>query len=121
MQKKSLDIKSLLDIPTEYRSQIRLEVTLDDLIKFAEHLSVSWQHNNTLTHEKPDIGRIDLAVEVTGLTKSTIYSKVSKNEIPFMKKHGALYFSRSTLQDWIIGGRQETKQEINNNLDTYLK
>tara|TARA_B110000114_G_C14830288_1_gene292374 strand:+ start:308 stop:607 length:300 start_codon:yes stop_codon:yes gene_type:complete len=55
------------------------------------------------------IGKIDLAMEVTGLAKQTIYAKVSKNEIPFIKKNGSLYFNRENLISWLEEGDTNPK------------
>lgn len=64
---------------------------------------------------KPDrIGGIELAVEITGLKPSTIYSKVHTREIPFCKPDGSkqLIFRESELLAWIAGGRKKTQKEI---------
>jgi len=58
------------------------------------------------------IGGIDLAVEITGLARPTIYSLSCKNEIPHFKKHKKLYFSRTELISWIKSGRRKTRHEI---------
>ncbi|MBN1599051.1 MAG: helix-turn-helix domain-containing protein [Bacteroidales bacterium] len=121
MQEKGIDILALLNVPAEYRSQIRVDISLEDLIQFAEHLIKGIQHNNPALQQKPDIGRIDLAMEVTGLTKSTIYTKVSKGEIPVLRRDGTLFFSRKMLEKWILEGKQLTNKEIQNNAASYLK
>lgn len=51
------------------------------------------------------------------LAVSTIYSKVSRNEIPVCKKGKRLYFCRSDLNDWIRSGRKKTFHEIKRELD----
>ena len=50
------------------------------------------------------IGGIELAVEVTGLAKQTIYSMTSKNTIPYFKRGGKLYFNREKLINWLEEG-----------------
>ncbi len=60
----------------------------------------------------PDLGGIDMAVEVTGLAKPTIYAAVQRREIPHMKKGKKLYFKRSELQAWIESGRKPTTADI---------
>jgi predicted DNA-binding transcriptional regulator AlpA len=63
---------------------------------------------------KPDrIGGMGLAVEITGLKPSTIYSKVHNLEIPFSKPQGTkqLIFRESELLDWIAKGRKKTRAE----------
>ena len=50
------------------------------------------------------------------LTVPTIYSKVSRGEIPVNKRGNRLYFYRSELTDWIKGGRRKTHSEIRQDL-----
>lgn len=52
------------------------------------------------------IGGIELAIQITGLKKATIYSHVHKGNIPHFKRGGKLYFSKTALQKWIT---QETR------------
>ena len=59
-----------------------------------------------------DMGDINLAMEVTMLKKSTIYSHVFKNKIPFHKRLGKLYFSRKELLDWIINNDPKSNVAI---------
>ena len=62
--------------------------------------------------QNDQLGDIILAMEITKLKKSTIYSHVSKRNIPFIKKNGKLYFSKQELEDWIkTGGKAEKESE----------
>ena len=54
---------------------------------------------------------IKQAAEFLSLSVPTIYSKVSKGELPFMKVSKRLYFSREDLIAYIKSGRKSTKQE----------
>lgn len=70
----------------------------------------------TLTQEQNinDLGGIELAVEITGWTKATVYTKVHHRTMPFIKKQGIkkLFFSRSKLLAWLNDGQKATRQEI---------
>ncbi|HYH15438.1 MAG TPA: helix-turn-helix domain-containing protein [Flavisolibacter sp.] len=50
-----------------------------------------------------EMGGIELAARVTGLSKSTIYALSSKGAIPYHKAKGGkrIYFFKSELLDWI--------------------
>lgn len=48
-----------------------------------------------------DIGGIEIAMEITGLSKGSIYRHVGNNAIPFSRVNGRLYFSRRSLLQWI--------------------
>ncbi len=62
--------------------------------------------------ESDEIGGIDLAIELTGLAKPTIYGLVSDSKIPVMKRGKKLYFSRREILDWLKQGRRKTQSEI---------
>jgi excisionase family DNA binding protein len=54
------------------------------------------------------------------LSVPTIYTKVSKREIPFMKRGKRLYFSSSELFEYIKAGRKNTNDEVKENAEKYL-
>ena len=55
-----------------------------------------------------EVGGIDLAVEVTRLSKSRIYALVQQRGIPHCKRGKKLYFNRVELLAWIkVGNRKE--------------
>ncbi|MEM1136399.1 MAG: helix-turn-helix domain-containing protein [Bacteroidota bacterium] len=51
----------------------------------------------------------------------TIYSKVSKSEIPVMKRGNKLFFSKKELIDYLKAGRKKTVQELEGEAEEYLK
>jgi excisionase family DNA binding protein len=63
---------------------------------------------------------IQQAAEFLSLTVPTMYSKVSKGELPVMKRSKRLYFSRLELLNYIKTGRKLTNAEIEAEADTYL-
>lgn len=64
---------------------------------------------------------IQEAAEFLNLTVPTLYSKVSKGELPVMKRSKRLYFSRTELLEYLKAGRKKSNTEINREADTYLK
>jgi excisionase family DNA binding protein len=52
------------------------------------------------------------ASKITGLAKATIYSKMSRREIPGYRRGNRLFFYRSELLQWIRTGKRTTKDEI---------
>ncbi|MFI2744200.1 helix-turn-helix transcriptional regulator [Zhouia sp. PK063] len=68
--------------------------------------------------EKPI--KLDEVVELTGLTKPTLYSYVQRNEIPYHKKGNRLYFFTSEIIEWIKEGKQKTLKELNKEAENYL-
>ena len=51
------------------------------------------------------------AAQFLHLTVPSIYSKVSRNELPYMKRGKRLYFSRTELMDYLKAGRNKTNFE----------
>lgn len=63
--------------------------------------------------DQPDqLLTIEQAAEFLNLTKPTIYSLVSRNEIPVMKRSKRLYFSRIELLNYLKQGRKKTNSEV---------
>jgi excisionase family DNA binding protein len=63
---------------------------------------------------------IQEASEFLSLSVPTIYSKVSKGELPVMKRSKRLYFSNSELLEYLKEGRKKTSSEIQQEVDLYL-
>lgn len=64
---------------------------------------------------------IQQAADFLSLTVPTMYSKVSKNEIPYMKRSKRLYFSRTELMEYLKDGRRKSNAAIEAEAETYLK
>jgi len=62
--------------------------------------------------EIDEIGGIELAVEITGKAKPTIYSLCADNRIPHSKRGKKLYFDRRELLAWIKSGKRKTQSEL---------
>ncbi len=63
---------------------------------------------------------IQEAAEFLRLTVPTLYSKCSKNELPYMKRSKRLYFSRTELLEYIKDGRKKSNAEIEQEAKAYL-
>ena len=64
---------------------------------------------------------IQEAADFLNLSKATIYSKVSRNELPVMKRGKRLYFSRTELLNYLKAGRKKSNAEIEAEASSYLK
>ena len=60
------------------------------------------------------------AAEFLSLTVPTIYSKVSKGDLPVMKRSKRLYFSRTELLEYLKEGRKKSNAEIEAEAEGYL-
>lgn len=73
------------------------------------------------TEQPEHLLTIQEAAEFLSLTVPTMYSKVSKGELPVMKRSKRLYFSQSELLEYLKDGRRKTNAEIEAEADAYLK
>jgi excisionase family DNA binding protein len=73
------------------------------------------------TEQTEQLLTIQEAAEFLKLTVPTLYSKVSKGELPVMKRSKRLYFSRTELLEYLKEGRKKTNAEIKQEVETYLK
>lgn len=74
----------------------------------------------TPTEQPEQLLTIAEAAEFLSLTVPTMYSKVSKNEIPVMKRSKRLYFSRTELLEYLKQGRKKSNAEIQQEAEAYL-
>ena len=73
------------------------------------------------TKEQPEILlNVQEAAEFLKLEVPTIYSKVSRGELPVMKRSKRLYFSSIELMDYLKQGRKKSSAEIEQEARAYL-
>ena len=61
------------------------------------------------------------AADFLNLSVPTIYSKVSKGELPVMKRGKKLHFSNSELMQYLKEGRKRTLSEMESEAENYLQ
>ncbi|MDC7218018.1 MAG: helix-turn-helix domain-containing protein [Spirochaetales bacterium] len=72
------------------------------------------------TKQQEELLNIAEAAKLLNLSVPTIYSKVSRNEIPVCKKGKRLYFYKSELLSWIKSGKVKTIEEIHSDVEKRL-
>ena len=65
-----------------------------------------------------DLMTIGQAAEFINLSVPTLYTKVSRREIPVNKRGKRLYFSRDELSAWIKSGRKTILEETQSDIKT---
>tara|TARA_R110000824_G_scaffold209263_4_gene395066 strand:- start:848 stop:1165 length:318 start_codon:yes stop_codon:yes gene_type:complete len=63
---------------------------------------------------------VQQAAVFLNLSVTTIYSKVSRSELPVMKRGKRLYFSNLELMKYLKGGRKKSNAEIEQEAIAYL-
>ena len=63
-----------------------------------------------LTAPTGNVSGIDLAIEITRLSKSRIYALVQQRAIPHSKRGNKLYFKRAELLAWVEEGKRQEKK-----------
>lgn len=104
-----------------------MEITFDQLPGAVSKLSEKLDTIERLLTEqrKPveqqdDLLTIDQAAEFLTLSKPTLYSKVSRRELPFMKRGKRLYFSKDELMGYLKAGRRKTNAELVDEAGSFL-
>lgn len=88
--------------------------TIETRLSTIENLLLDLKHQPTKKAENDtdQFLNIQQAAAFLNLAVPTIYSKVSKKELPFMKRSKRLYFSKIELLDYIKSGRIKTNDEL---------
>src|SRR5690606_33856922 len=88
-----------------------------------ENLILDLKHQPTKVEptEQPEkLLTVQEAAQFLNLTVPTIYSKVSKGELPVMKRSKRLYFSSTELMEYLKEGRKKSNAEIEQEAKAYL-
>lgn len=72
------------------------------------------------TDHREQLLTIQEAAAFLSLTVPTMYSKVSRREIPCMKRSKRLYFSRIELLEYLKEGRKKSYAEIEQEAEAFL-
>ena len=76
--------------------------------------------STTQREDQNDLLNTKEAAKFLNLSVPTLYSKVSKKEIPHMKRGKRLYFSKLELTDYIKSGKVFSDKEIDEQADDFL-
>lgn len=88
-------------------------------VKELKELFKSEQQTKFIPSEEKPI-KMQEASELLNLAIPTIYSKVSRGELPAMRRGNRLYFLRSELLAYLKAGRKKSSEDIFLEVDSYL-
>ena len=75
---------------------------------------------NTETNNTDELLTVQDTAKFLSLSVPTIYSLISKGELPVMKRSKRCYFSKVELINYLKQGRKKTLVETASEADTYL-
>lgn len=78
------------------------------------------QESKPTTEQPEQLLTVQETAQFLNLTVPTIYSKVSKGELPVMKRSKRLYFSSTELMEYLKQGRKKSNAEIEQEAKAYL-
>lgn len=85
-------------------------------------LSLKNESNHAKEKEQPEqLFTVQQAANFLNLSVPTIYSKVSRGELPVMKRGKKLHFSNTELMQYLRDGRKLTNSEIEIEAQNYLQ
>ena len=99
----------------------QLPEAVDYLVKEVSQLRLLINHQSDSTSTTSKLLDIKGAADFLGLSIPTIYGKVSRRELPFMKRGNRLYFDSSELLEYIKEGRVSTVNDIDDSPSIYLQ
>jgi len=96
---------------------------IDARLSSIESLLLDIKHNkpNSIVQKpKEKLLTIKEAADFLKLSVPTMYSKVSRGELPVMKRGKRLYFSEKELLEYLKAGRRKTNDELEREAETYF-
>ena len=97
-----------------------LPQVISEINRKIDILTEKLQTGNNDQTKGQDLLTIKEAAKLLNLKVPTLYSKVSRREIPFMKVSKRLYFSRKDLINYIKSGQQDTIANPSNDASELL-
>ena len=97
-----------------------LQTIINKSIREALAEERKFNNQNEKTHEEKDLLTVSEAAEFLDLTKPTIYSKVNRGELPYMKKSKRVYFSKKELLAFLKEDKRKSKKELDEEATNYF-
>lgn len=100
----------------------QLPQAISDLIQEVNELKQLFIDQEKQTKPEPieQLLNIQEAAKLLDLTVPTMYSKVSRGDLPVMKKGKRLYFSYTELMEYLKSGKKKSNAEIEAEAEEYI-
>lgn len=91
------------------------------LFEKVERIEIILERLEPKKDDEGELLSIEEAATFLKVSVAALYTKVSRNEIPFSKPARRLYFSKTDLKEWIRQGKRKSLAEIldNTNFNSY--
>ena len=96
--KQYLRLELLIELPND----LEIELIKPNTAKVNKNVIVDTDKKMTMSVE-------ELAEELQ-ISKTTIYTMVSQNEIPHIKVRGRILFHRATIENWLLKSNENENQ-----------
>lgn len=83
-------------------------------------LELTSTRTNDSVDESGDLMTIEALASYLHLSKATIYGKVSRKEIPYMKRGKRLYFDKQAINQYLQNGMVKSDAELNDSAHEIL-
>ena len=101
-------------------SPIRLN-ELELLIENSVQRAVKNFNTTTQQHEADELLTVPDTAKFLSLSVATVYTLISKGELPVMKRSKRCYFSKVDLLNYLKEGRKKTVSEIEAETDSHFQ
>jgi excisionase family DNA binding protein len=99
---------------------LEIQNRLDNLENLLIGLSKK-DHSSQKPNKENELFNIKEAADFLSLKVPTLYQKVSRREIPFLKRSKRLYFKRENLIEYLEKGRVKSVSEIQEEAENFFK
>ena len=97
-----------------------LESRLDSRIQSSVEKCFGQLRKGSPQEEEDKIFTFDEGCNFLGIKKPTGYAKVSKRELPFLKKGKFIYFSKKQLTEYLFSGQCKTVEQLETEANNFI-
>ena len=87
--------------------------------KLYEKLKNKGQNNSNETND--EVMNFEGFCKYVGCSRSHAYKLTSNNAVPFSRKNGRLWFSKTEIDNWLMSGKPERMKHLEANAHNFLK
>ena len=122
---KDIEFENKFESDSSYEFMILMNLMkkMDKRLDYIESLiksDTTFRTKDVIINNDDKVLSVMEVSKLLGLAKATIYSKVSRRELPHMKRGKILYFSEKEINEYIKGGKVLSNTEIDEISRNYI-